>query len=102
MTDVMKWDKATVEAAIAEWYFLDAIGGDNSAGVAILSGNRPPLPLLSRVRLAHNLNTEGLNLPLGSMGTIVETLDPGIAYIVEFFQPHHCVATVYDRSLSKV
>jgi hypothetical protein len=53
-------------------------------------------PLLSPVRLVAALRTEGYDLPAGAAGTIVEVRRDGAAYVVEFFAPFHCVATVRD------
>jgi hypothetical protein len=58
------------------------------------------MPLFASVRLVQPLRAEGEALPAGSSGTIVEVLSEGEAYIVEFFRPRHCVATVCGRSLT--
>lgn len=57
------------------------------------------LSLFSNVRLIRELHAEGEILKQGASGTIVERLEGGNAYIVEFFQPRHCVVTVYDFAL---
>jgi hypothetical protein len=55
--------------------------------------------IFASVQLVRPLHVEGESLPGGASGTIVEVLDDGRAYIVEFFDPHHCVVTVSDASL---
>jgi hypothetical protein len=54
----------------------------------------------ANVVLVAPLNTEGESLPVGAAGTIVEVFDDGRAYAVEFFEPRHCVVTVFDNQLA--
>ena len=59
------------------------------------------LPLFSDVMLIGPVRAEDEDLPAGATGTIVEALDDGAAYIVEFFRPRHCVATIHDHALER-
>lgn len=59
------------------------------------------LPLFTNVKLVRPLSVEGESLHAGATGTIVERLGRGESYIVEFFEPHHCVVTVHDDALGK-
>lgn len=59
------------------------------------------VPLFTNVKLIRHLSVEGESLQVGASGMIVETLGNGESYIVEFFEPHHCVVTVHDDALSK-
>ena len=58
------------------------------------------LPLFSNVRLTRSLRADGESLPLGATGTIVERLDGGTAYVVEFFHTRHCVVTGHGYALA--
>lgn len=77
---------------------LAKAGGTPSAGDFSFGSKR--LPLFSGVKLVRPWRAEGESLPVGALGTIVESLNRGDAYIVEFFQPRHCVVTVYDDALA--
>ena len=57
------------------------------------------LSLLSNIRLISPIFSDGESLPSGAIGTVVEVLAEGSAYIIEFEEPHHCVVTVYDSFL---
>jgi hypothetical protein len=57
------------------------------------------LPLFAPVRLVQSLAAEDERLPPGSIGTIVEILGWGRAYVVEFFHPRYAVVTVHDGAL---
>jgi hypothetical protein len=72
-------------------------GGARSARDLLFASKR--LPLFSNVQLVRPWHAEGESLPSGASGTVVEVLDEGRAYIVEFFDPHHCVVTVHDHAL---
>lgn len=76
---------------------LAKAGGTFALGDFAYGGKR--MPLFTNVRLIQPLQTEGESLPSGAIGTIVECLNGGVAYIVEFSHPHHAVVTVYDRTL---
>jgi hypothetical protein len=58
------------------------------------------LPLFASVRLVRTVRADGDAMPTGAMGTIVERLGGGEAYIVEFFEPRHSVMTVHSQALS--
>ena len=61
------------------------------------------LPLLGRAKLrAETRLRDGTSLPDGSIGTIVEVLGGGAAYIVEFVQPKPAVATLRAEELLAV
>ncbi len=53
-----------------------------------------PRAELSRVTLAHNVESESGVIPAGSCGTIMHVYPGGPAYEVEFTSPIHAVATV--------
>jgi hypothetical protein len=73
-------------------------GGTPSARDVFIGSKQ--LPLFSGVKLVRPWRAEGESLPVGALGTIVESLNKGDAYIVEFFRPRHCVVTVYDHALA--
>lgn len=56
--------------------------------------NPRPRAELSRVTLAHNVESEDGVIPAGASGTIMHVYPGGPAYEVEFTQPFHTVATV--------
>ncbi len=49
---------------------------------------------LSVVRLSKSVETEDGTVPAGSSGTVVHAYDDGQAFVIEFYQPFHAVATV--------
>ena len=58
------------------------------------------LPLFANVWLVRAIEVEGQSLPSGASGTIVEELPGEAAYIVEIFEPYHCIVTIHDDALS--
>jgi hypothetical protein len=54
----------------------------------------PGFDELSIVTLGKRVETPRGSLPAGASGTIVHAYDDGIAYIIEFYEPFHTVATV--------
>jgi hypothetical protein len=54
---------------------------------------RPPAEL-SIVKLGMPVETKQGTVPSGSSGTVVHVFQDGRAYIVEFYEPFHTVATV--------
>lgn len=63
------------------------------------TGPSEPPPLFTDAHLINPLTAEGEHLPRGASGVIVEILGAGESYIVEFFEPRHCVVTVHDGDL---
>ena len=77
--------------------FRSGAGGMSS--VRDFRRNTKKLPLLSNIRLISPISSDGESLPSGAVGTVVELLAEGSAYIIEFDEPRHCVVTVYDSFL---
>ena len=102
MTHVLTWGTGTRSGVAARRLpvetFSATVGSVRSAYDFPFGGKR--LPLFTSVRLVRPLRAEGEALPVDASGTVVEVLDGGRAYVVEFFRPHHCVMTVYDRDLA--
>jgi hypothetical protein len=72
---------------------LKAILDDASPGTR-------PIAELSVVRLGKPVETAQGTLPPGSSGTVVHAYDDGQAYIVEFYEPFHAVATVETDAIA--
>jgi hypothetical protein len=49
---------------------------------------------LSVVRLSKSVQTKDGIVPSGAIGTVVHIHDDGRAFIIEFYEPFHAVATV--------
>ena len=101
MTEVLTWGAGTrggSAVSTAPAHLSSSFAGGNSWSSA---RRRTPdsLPLFAAARLIVPWQAEGESLPAGASGTIVEQLDGGRAYIVEFFRPRHCVVTVDDDAL---
>lgn len=52
------------------------------------------VPELSIIRLCLPVETKQGTVPAGSTGTVVHAYSDGQAYIIEFYEPFHAVATV--------
>jgi hypothetical protein len=52
------------------------------------------LSLFATVKLREGLAAEGVAMPATAAGTVIDVLDDGKAYVVEFFKPWHGVMTV--------
>ena len=52
------------------------------------------------VVLTRDYAAEGESLTRGASGTVVEIFGGGAAFAVEFFEPRHCVVTVYGDALA--
>ena len=79
--------------------FLAKAGSASSDGTYTSATKQ--LPLFTNVRLVSSVSVEGERLAAGASGTIVERLGSSEAYVVEFFQPRHCVVTIYDSALKE-
>ena len=53
-----------------------------------------PVAELSIVKLRSPVETKQGTVPIGSTGTVVHAYSDGQAYIIEFYEPIHAVATV--------
>lgn len=102
MTPASTWSARTriggAATSLPVHVFLTKAGG--ALSTSDLSFGSKRLPLFSGVRLVRPWRAEGESLPIGASGAIVESLNGGSAYIVEFFRPRHCVVTVYDYALA--
>lgn len=102
MTPVTTWGAQTPSGGSAGnlpfHMFPAKAGGARSERSFSFASKR--LPLFADVKLVRPWRAEGESLPSGASGTIVEVFDGGNAYIIEFFEPHHCVMTVYDHALT--
>jgi hypothetical protein len=59
------------------------------------AGETPhPIAELSVVRLGKPVQTKEGIVPSGASGTVVHIHDDGRAFIIEFYEPFHAVATV--------
>jgi hypothetical protein len=52
------------------------------------------VPELSIIKLSLPVETKQGTVPAGSTGTVVHAYSDGQAYIIEFYEPFHAVATV--------
>ena len=60
-----------------------------------VAGETPsPIAELSIVRLGKPVQTKEGTLPSGASGTVVHVHDDCRAFIIEFYEPFHAVATV--------
>ncbi len=57
-------------------------------------GEARPVMELSIIKLRSPLETNEGTVPVGSSGTVVHVYGDGQAYIIEFYEPFHTVATV--------
>ena len=66
-----------------------------------LEGDRPrAITELSVVRIRSAVVTEDGTVPAGSHGTVVHAYDDGQAYIIEFYEPFHAIATVEANAVA--
>ena len=59
-----------------------------------------PVTKLSIVKLGKPVGTKQGTVPAGSSGTVVHAYTTGDAYIIEFYEPFHAVATVEADALA--
>jgi hypothetical protein len=66
-----------------------------------VAGGKPRLIAeLSIVRLGKPVQTKEGTVPSGASGTVVHIHDDGRAFIIEFYQPFHAIATVEAEAIA--
>jgi hypothetical protein len=53
-----------------------------------------PVEEMSILKLRSSVETKQGTIPVGTTGTVVHAYSDGQAYIIEFYEPFHAVATV--------
>ena len=73
-----------------------AIEGGNPSGEVKegTSANARPVTELSVITPGKAVDTKQGTMPAGSSGTVVHAYNNGQAYIIEFYEPFHALATV--------
>jgi hypothetical protein len=74
------------------WSEID--GGTQPEEATRAEANARAVAELTIVRLGKPVETSQGMVPAGSSGTVVHAYGDGQAYIIEFYEPFHAVATV--------